>query len=212
MIKSTSYSQTEIIKWIIELYSPNGIQLDPTFSKGVFYKKIAEPLLKFDISPQREDVQQADCTELPLKSGTIDSIMFDPPFLSGGGGNGEMIKRFSNYKNVPTLWGMYRAAMAEFYRLLNKNGVLIFKCQDTIESTKQYFTEFWILKEALSLGLYPIDKFILAAKSRLVSPSQRKQQHARKYHCYFLVFIKKAPRVNYDLVINYKDSGEYLLS
>ena len=38
IIKSISYSQEEILKWIIRLYCPDGFDLDPTYSKGVFYK------------------------------------------------------------------------------------------------------------------------------------------------------------------------------
>ena len=39
IIKTISYDQEEIIKNIIELYCPNGIELDPTYSKGVFYNQ-----------------------------------------------------------------------------------------------------------------------------------------------------------------------------
>lgn len=82
IIKSISYNQEEIIKWIIALYCPNGIELDPTYSKGNFYKNIPEPKYKFDLFPQNDDVVRADCRELPVKSGSIQSIMFDPPFVA----------------------------------------------------------------------------------------------------------------------------------
>ena len=40
MIKSTSYSQAEIINNIIQLHlNGEDIEVDPTYSKGVFYKK-----------------------------------------------------------------------------------------------------------------------------------------------------------------------------
>ena len=81
-VKSISYSQDEILKWIIQLYCPNGFDLDPTYSKGVFYKNIPEPRLKFDLNPQIEGVQQANCTDLPVESGSLQSIVFDPPFVA----------------------------------------------------------------------------------------------------------------------------------
>lgn len=200
LIKSVSDNQEQIIRWIIELYCPAGIELDPTYSKGVFYKNIEPPKLKFDLNPYIEGVQQADCARLPIENNSIQTIMFDPPFIGGSIGKGKkgIIKeRFGIYKNIPTLWEMYMLALKEFYRILKAEGVLIFKCQDTIECSKQYLSEYKIIKEALALGFYPKDKFILTAKSRLVSPSQRNQQHSRKFHSYFLVFIKATSKVDY---------------
>ncbi len=194
IIKSISYDQEEIIKWIIKLYCPDGIELDPTYSKGNFYKNIPGPAEKFDLEPQVDGVKKADCRDLPFENRSIRSIMFDPPFIGGTIGKGKkgIIKeRFGIYKNIPTLWEMYKSALEEFYRILAIDGVLIFKCQDTIESGKQYFSEYKIIKDAIEVGFYPKDKFILLAKSRLVSPSQRKQQHCRKFHSYFLVFVKQ---------------------
>jgi len=200
MIKSTSFDQEEIINNIINLYCPAGIELDPTYSRGNFYKNISKPKYIYDLFPQLPEVVQSDCRKLPLPENSINSIMFDPPFIGGTIGNGKkgIIKeRFGIYKNIPDLWDMYCHALIEFYRILTNDGVLIFKCQDTIESQKQYLSEFKIIKDALSVGFYPKDKFILLAKNRLVSPSQRIQQHARKFHSYFLVFIKTAPKVKY---------------
>lgn len=54
MVKSISYSQEEIIKWILDLYVPNKtIDLDATYSIGNFYKNtgIDSPVYKFDINP-----------------------------------------------------------------------------------------------------------------------------------------------------------------
>lgn len=201
IISSVSYSQHNIIQNIIHLYCQDGIDLDPTYSKGVFYKKLREPKYKFDLHPQLQNVKEADCRKLPISNSSIFSIMFDPPFVGGSRKNGKpgIIKtRFGYYKNIPILWEMYKDALKEFYRILVENGVLIFKYQDSIESGKQYFSEYKIIKMAIRAGFYPKDKFILVAKSRLISPNQRKQQHCRKFHSYFLVFIKQKARVNYD--------------
>lgn len=201
IIKSISFEQDEIIQWIIELYCPGGFELDPTYSVGNFYKEIPPPVYKFDIQPQIQDVTQADCRNLPLTDASIGSIMFDPPFVGGSRKNGKpgIIKqRFGYYKNIQTeLWGMYRDALIEFYRILKQDGVLVFKCQDTVESSKQYFSHIEIINMALSIGFYPKDLFILLAKSRLISPSQKNQQHARKFHSYFLVLIKQHNPVQY---------------
>lgn len=202
LIKSISFSQDEILGWILRLYCPDGFDLDPTYSKGGFYRSIAPPRLRFDINPQIDGVEQADCANLPLADGSIGSIMFDPPFIAGTAPNGLskkiMMKRFGYYRNVQTeLWGMYRKAMNEFYRLLKPGGVLVVKCQDTIDGGKQYLSHVEIINQAISFGFYPKDLFILLAKHRLMSPNMRIQQHARKFHSYFLVFVKRQCTINY---------------
>jgi len=201
LVKSISYSQDEILKWIIQLYCPNGFDLDPTYSKGVFYKNIPGPRLKFDLNPQVEGCQRADCTTLPLGSNSVSSIVFDPPFVGGsckGGKPGIIKSRFGYYQNIQTaLWGMYHKALLEFHRILKPNGFLIFKCQDTIDSSTQYLSHVEIINKAVSSGFYAKDLFILLAKSRLMSPNMKIQQHARKFHSYFLVFEKKQSKVQY---------------
>ena len=85
IIRSVSTDQTEILKWIMKLYVPDGFEADSTYSKGGFYKDIPPPRLRFDLNPQSKDVIQADCRELPLADESISSLMFDPPFLATTG-------------------------------------------------------------------------------------------------------------------------------
>jgi len=203
IIKSISFDQDEIIQWIIELYCPNGFELDPTYSIGNFYKKIPAPTYKFDIQPQAPDIKQADCRNLPFADASIGSIMFDPPFIASipkGQPTGIINQRFGYYRNIQReLWSMYHEALREFYRLLKENGVLVFKCQDTIDSCKQYFSHVEIISYAVKLGFYPKDLFVLLAKHRIIGKTHRNQQHARKFHSYFLVFIKQNNPVRYYL-------------
>ena len=88
MVKSISYDQSEIIKWILDLHVKNHkIDCDPTYSIGNFYKNtgIDKPLYKFDINPQIEEVEYGDSRNLPLKDESIECEMFDPPFLATTG-------------------------------------------------------------------------------------------------------------------------------
>lgn len=204
IISSVSYDQDEIIRNIISLYCPQGIELDPTYSKGNFYRNITRPRFRYDIEPQFSSITKGDCRDLPFHDECISSIMFDPPFTGGSqrdGKPGIIKQRFGYYKNVQTeLWGMYKDALVEFYRILKQDGILIFKCQDTVESAKQYLSHVEIINLAVTIGFYAKDLFVLLARSRLVSPSQRKQQHCRKFHSYFLVFIKRESKVRYSNV------------
>lgn len=206
VIKSISYNQEEIIQDILKLHVPQGfIDCDPTYSKGVFYKKLDKPKLKFDINPVKDDVVQSDCRNLPLKDNSINCLMFDPPFLSSKGpslknnknGSNIIVNRFGCFETEPLLHEFYKNSLKEFYRILNKNGVLIFKCQDKVSGGKQYFSHNIILNQAYNIGFYPKDLFILLAKSRIISGKHKNQRHCRKFHSYFLVFEKRNPKVNY---------------
>lgn len=208
MIKTTSYSQAEIIKNILELHIPNKkIDVDPTYSKGNFYKNtgIAAPKYRFDINPQVQGVQFGDSRKLPLEDCSVECEMFDPPFLATTGkslsandDNNIINKRFGVYPSETELHQFYIDSMKEAYRILKPNGILIFKCQDKISSGKQYLSHVFIINEAIKLGFYPKDLFVLLAKNRLVAEWQVKnQKNARKYHSYFIVFQKSNKVIEY---------------
>lgn len=208
MIKSISYSQEEIIKNILHLHVPEKIiDLDATYSKGNFYKNtgIDEPIYKFDVAPPIDGVDVGDCRCLPLEDGSISCQMFDPPFLATTGkslkssdDNNIINKRFGVYPSEGELHQMYEDSLNESYRILKKGGILIFKCQDKISSGTQYLSHVFIINEAVNIGFYPKDIFILLAKQRLCAEWQIKnQKNARKYHSYFLVFEKSDKKVHY---------------
>lgn len=201
MIKSVSYNQSEIINDILRLHVPNHkIDCDCTYSLGNFYKNanIGEPKYKFDINPQVDGVEFADSRDLPLPDCSIECLMFDPPFLATTGksltmdnDSNKINKRFGVYPSEKELHRFYIDSMREAHRVLNHNGILIFKCQDKVSSGKQYMSHVFIMEEAVKLGFYPKDLFVLLAKNRLVADWQVKnQKNARKFHSYFWVFQK----------------------
>lgn len=190
------------------MHVPNKvIDCDPTYSKGNFYKDtgIQEPKYKFDLFPQTWDTIKADARNLPLEDESLNCIMFDPPFLATKGksleednDNNKINKRFGVYPSEEELHQFYIDAMREFYRILKLNGILIFKCQDKVSSGKQYMTHCFVWQEAVKIGFYPKDLFILLAKNRLVADWQLKnQKNARKFHSYFWVFEKSSRKIQY---------------
>lgn len=206
-VKSISYDQSEIIRDILKLHVPGGkIDCDPTYSIGGFYSNtgIEVPEFCYDINPQVPGVVKADARCLPLEDSSISCMMFDPPFLAtkgksllGNTGN-HINRRFGVYPDEHALHLFYRDALREAHRVLNDGGILIFKCQDKTSSSKQYFSHVFIMNEAVNIGFYPKDLFILLARNRLVADWQVKnQKHARKYHCYFWVFEKCSRKIDY---------------
>ena len=204
VISTIGYDEQEIIRDILYLHADsNIIDCDPTYSIGNFYKKgIPPPKLKYDKFPQIEGVVEATSDSLPLGKDSVSVIMFDPPFvISGEGyddlkeGSGIISKRFTAFKDFKELKSMYNGSLKEFYRILRDDGIVIFKCQDIVSSGLNHFSHCWIMYEAMKIGFYPKDLFILLAKNRI--NDGRKQQHGRKYHSYFWVFKKSKCKVDY---------------
>jgi len=198
LIRSVSTDQTEILKWILKLYVPDGrFEADSTYSKGGFYKDIPPPRLRFDLNPQSEDVIQADCRNLPIEDESISSLMFDPPFLATTGKSlesdeGNIInRRFTVCRSEAELQELYRDAVREAQRVLKPGGIFVFKCQDKVSSGKQYWMHCFAYELAMKNGFEAEDLFVLVAKSRLVANWQRNQKHARKFCSFFWVFRKK---------------------
>lgn len=199
VISSIGFDEQQIIRDILYLHGKgNYIDCDPTFSVGNFYKNgLPKPKYRFDKFPQTKDVIEATSDNLPLEDETCNIVMFDPPFVINGDlkETGIITKRFTSFKHWNELRAMYCGSLKEINRILKNGGLLIFKCQDIVSSGKNHFSHCWIMNEAVWLGFYPKDLFLLLAKNRL--NDGREQQHARKYHSYFWVFEKTKCKVDY---------------
>jgi len=200
MIRSVYYEQDEILKSIMALCDIERFDADVTYGNGKFYSSIQEPLFKFDISPQVDGVVECSSDNLPLNDNQINSLVFDPPFLTyvraarEGNGNMIMAKRFGGYWRYDELEKHYRETLTEANRVLSKKGIMVFKCQDIIHNHKMHCTHLNVIRWAE--GLFRLkDLFILPVKSRMPIPQQegtkkKVQKHARIFHSYFMVLEK----------------------
>ena len=192
VIFSLDFDEKKIIQAIMSLYN-NGepFDLDPTYSKGVFWRGLPQPVHKFDLEPQTPDTRQASSDNLPFDDGSLGSIMFDPPFVVAPSPKPGIIRdRFSCLRNIAELWEYYEASLTEFWRILGRGGLLAFKCQDIVSSAKQHLSHVKIINIAEELGFYSQDIFVLGRRNILLSPNMANQQHARKNHSYYIVFRK----------------------
>ena len=160
IIKSINNRQEDIINDILSLHN-NGepIDIDVTYSKGVFYKsgEVKQPKQKFDLEPQTDDAIQSSSSDLPLEDESVRCSIFDPPFViagktykDNGEGSSKITKRFSAYENYEQLKEHYGSTLKELYRITKPNGIVIMKLQNTVSGGKQHFTHFFVLQEVLS--------------------------------------------------------------
>jgi len=195
VIQSINFDQHEILKDIIKLHSPDGFELDPTFNKGGFYKAgIPVPKYCYDIKPRDSRAEQADCRDLPLRPESVKSIIFDPPFLACGGVKGKMHRHYSSFDSIQDLSEMYTASLLELSRVLENQGILVFKCQDFVHGRQQFFLHVHVYNMAIEAGFCPIDLFVKLNKTMMISHNFTTQHFARKMHSYFWVFRKPGRR------------------
>lgn len=219
MIKTISENQEEIIQSIIDLHCQGSIQCDITYGNGAFYKNIQRPEFCYDIEPLSDFVIKSDSSKIPNNDKSLQSIMFDPPFLTyikqGREHNSIMGKRFSGYWAYNELENHYKSTLQDVSRVLSFGGKLIFKCQDIIHNHKMHCTHFNVIMWAKEYGLELCDLFILCAKNRIPvranKHGKQTQKHARIYHSYFLVF-EKLKRKQVKCALRASKTGEHLIT
>ena len=188
-------NEQELIKALIQIHNNNkDIECDPMYFKGNFWKDdLNKPKYKFDLNPQVPECEYGDATNLPLENEILNSIILDPPFLFGIHGKTNQYysaKTHTIFKDFDELENCYKGILSNAYRVLKKNGLLIFKCQDYTDS-KTTMTHCKVYEWATELGFYAKDIAILNIPQHKVYNGNTTQRHLRKVHTYFWVFIKK---------------------
>jgi len=191
----------EVFPQVLALYVPKGSTVaDVTYGKGVFWKKVE----KGDYEVKATDLKNGiDCSKLPYAAGSIDCVVFDPPYMHTPGGTAHQNhQNFENYyanndaehttrKYHEAVLDLYFRGAMEALRVLKPNGIFIVKCQDEVCANKQRLTHVEIVNELTSTnGFIVEDLFVLVRTSRPGVSRILKQNHARKNHSYFLVFRK----------------------
>lgn len=172
--------------------------LDPTFSKGYFYKNINVPALISDKNPYYDFVNKDDATELKLVAdNSIKSIVFDPPFLfrNRKSVNKDQISaRFTYFNSYEELLKMYDLSLGCFYKKLKKNGFVFFKCQDMSDG-KFFATHIEVVRMALAHNFVLKDIAIKVVKTKLQRDAKQ-QNCLAKTHSYWLVLQKRGIKTN----------------
>ena len=194
---SVFYDEQDLLNTLLYIHNDgDDIELDPMYNKGMFYKHtIAKPKYRFDLEADVKgyDAEKGDATEIPLPDNQIKCMILDPPFMfgtHGQTGNNVINKRYTMFDTFSELEKTYKGILSEAYRVLNTNGLLIFKCQDYTDS-KTTMTHCMVYNWATRLGFYCKDIAILEKPNKIYNGTLQ-QKHLRKSHSYFFVFVKKA--------------------
>lgn len=203
VIKNVFYNQSQLLYSIMILHNNGkGFECDMTYSKGGFYEKskvyyVPQPKLKCDVEPQFNDVKKIETFgRLPIAGNSIQSLVVDLPFIVGTDSKPSdnkfniIQKRFSAYYPKEELFKSYTHWMNEVYRVLQYDGICVWKSQACITGKTQIMVPEYTFMLAYQSSLYCLDQFFLIAKERLHSGKITHQEHARKFTTTFFVFQK----------------------
>lgn len=206
----------EVFRQILDLHVQEGsVVADVTYGKGTFWRSVPEDLYKLRATDLKTDV---DCRELPYEDGSIDCVVLDPPYmeglfrrdeghLAGGGSHAAFRENYSNGqvtearskdgrakpKYHEAVLDLYFRAGREAKRVLRNYGIFIVKCQDEVSANRQRLTHVELINEFEKEGFYTKDLFVVVRQNKPGVSRLVRQEHARKNHSYFLVFIKRDP-------------------
>lgn len=199
-------SNEELFPLILSLHVPPGsIVADVTYGTGIFWKHVPKAKYKLRATDIKTGV---DCRKLSYEDASVDCVVLDPPYMEGlyrrakshlaGAGtyaafrttysNGERTSEGPKYHDA--VLDLYFKAGREAYRVLKQYGVMIVKCQDEVSANTQRLTHVEIINEYVTLGFFAKDLFVLVRPNKPAVSRIKRQEHARKNHSYFLVFVK----------------------
>src|SRR5208282_3846129 len=200
---------SEVLRDILRLYAKPGNRiLDLTYGEGKFWKGIETSLYDLvsnDLLKDNPSGLHFDFRRIDLPDESFDLVVLDPPYTHGVG-SGTMHRDIShryglktntkkrllrtNFGYIPVplsadaITKMYKQGAVEAWRLLKRQGVLIVKTQDEIESGKQVWRHFDL--KCLP-GFRLIDLFVVTQVGKPLV-RHKHQLHARKNHSFFMVY------------------------
>mgnify|MGYP000329864680 CR=1 FL=1 len=187
-------NNADLIAEVAKLYAQGNPKVaDLTYGKGVFWRKTPH-LRVFGSDVITMPKRPHDFTDLPYRDATFDIAVLDPPYIHSPGRH----QTDARYQNAATTKGMlwsdlrrelFIPGMKEAMRIVRPEGGQVWvKCKDQVQSGMQRWCHVELCHDALALGLWPRDLFILMATSRTADTRWSVQHHARKPHSFLWVF------------------------
>jgi hypothetical protein len=188
----------QLIAEVAKLYLADGdVVADVTYSTGRFWKKTDLSRYQFlasDLMPSAPGAVAADFRALPYRDGSVDVLVFDPPYIHSPG-KGMLSTRYNGLATTDMItydgiMALYHDGMTEAARVLRDGGQLWIKCKDTLASERQRWSHITIFQMADKLGMYARDLFLLVSPAPTTVTTGRwaRQIHARKVQSYLWVF------------------------
>jgi hypothetical protein len=194
-------SDGELIERMLEFYPrrrPRRI-LDATVNRGRFWPGERHRVIGLDINPRFRPDVVADNRRMPFVNRCFDVVVYDPPHIPNRGRDRakDFSTRFglvlkSSRENGYNFTHLYPSFVKEAYRVLSYDGLLLCKIADYVHNHRYQWAHLELLRAAAEAGFRPCDCIVKIRKGPIVDPKWKTAHHARRQHCYWLVFRKSA--------------------
>lgn len=194
-----SGEDSELLGCVLDFYPrrrPTRI-LDTTINVGRFWKDNRRPVIGLDIEPRYHPDIVGDNLQMPFQSEIFDVAVYDPPHVPNQGKDRrkDFNTRFGLGLKSPAEKGynfshLYPAFVREAYRVLKSEGILLCKITDYVHNHRLQWAHVEMIQAAAAVGFQPCDCIVKIRKGPIVDPKWKKAHHARRHHCYWLVFRK----------------------
>lgn len=192
-------TDAELLEKMLDFYPGTRPQLilDTTINTGRFWKGSKRPIIGLDIEARHRPHLVGDNLRMSFKNNSFDIVVFDPPHIPNQGRDqskdfntrfGLVLK--SSVQNGYNFSHLYPPFVKEAYRVLKPEGILFCKIADYVHGHRFQWAHVDFIRVAAEVGFCPCDCIVKIRKSPIVSPRWKTAHHARRHHCYWLIFRK----------------------
>jgi SAM-dependent methyltransferase len=190
---------SELLEKMLDFYPRTQPQLilDATVNTGRFWRGSSRPVVGMDIEAKHRPNLVANNLRMSFRDNSFDVIVFDPPHIPNQGQDqskdfntrfGLVLK--SSAQNGYNFSYLYPPFVQEAYRVLKPEGILFCKIADYVHGHRFQWAHVDFIRAAAEVGFCPCDCIVKIRKSPIVSPRWKTAHHARRHHCYWLIFRK----------------------
>ena len=192
-------TDAELLKKMLDFYPKRTPQLilDTTVNAGRFWEGNRRLIVGMDIDIRFCPNVNADNLFMPFPAECFDVVVYDPPHIPNQGKDqskdfnarfGLVLK--SSAKNGYNFSHLFPPFVQEAYRVLKPEGILFCKITDYVHGHRFQWAHIDLFKAAVDVGFCPCDCIVKIRNGPIISPKWKNAHHARRHHCYWLIFRK----------------------
>jgi SAM-dependent methyltransferase len=190
-------ADAERLEMMLDFYpkKPPELILDATVNAGRFWKGTRRNVIGLDLDARHKPDVVADNRRMPFMDGCFDVVVYDPPHVPNQGKDKtkDFNSRFGLVLRASPEQGynfahLYPPFVREAYRVLEPEGVLFCKITDYVHGHRFQWAQIELLRAAAAAGFTACDCIVKVRKGPIRDPRWKTAHHARRQHCYWLVF------------------------
>lgn len=190
---------SELIDKMLRFYprkNPRDI-LDATINGGRFWRGLEWTVTGMDIDPANNPTVVGDNRDMPFEDASFDVVVYDPPHIPNQGQDrskdfnvrfGLVLK--SSKEQGYDLGFLYPPFVAEAYRVLRAEGILLCKIADYVHGHRYHWAHIDLIQAAKKVGFTACDCILKVRQGPIIDPRWKKAHHARRQHCLWIIFRK----------------------